>query len=251
MERYKNKRRMFRKGGKFAKAPTLAEQGAPVSEGGEICANCAYGLNEAWHPLLKTGYCPECKCAEKRPNTSAIVKSVNKLIRRLKLQNEPDTVSQNEFNEIIAMEGSLTVVVQDEDDAIVAMFGSPLLVESYIHAAVLCESERSAAVDSYKSIIEFINDKDCNKLESKINNLKDLLAINGFDYRLKDFIDDNPQTVSYKKPLSTSENWRMEVVNVVDIPTSEDFFAAKVREGFYQSEKHSNGNANERSFRSL
>ena len=57
MERYSNKRAMFRRGGRFSRAPSLADLGYPVSDGGiRICNACG----EEWRPVLTTGTCPKC-----------------------------------------------------------------------------------------------------------------------------------------------------------------------------------------------
>lgn len=56
MERYSNKRAMFRRGGRFSKAPSLADLGYPVADGSRICNACG----EKWRPVLITGTCPKC-----------------------------------------------------------------------------------------------------------------------------------------------------------------------------------------------
>ena len=67
---YKNRAKgiQFRQGnGRFRKA-NLQDFGIPQSslqDGSAICANCGYGKEELWYPVLKTGYCPKCKCQEK------------------------------------------------------------------------------------------------------------------------------------------------------------------------------------------
>lgn len=53
--------------GRFRKS-TLRDWGIGDNElqkGSAICANCGYGKEEKWHPILKTGYCPKCNSQEK------------------------------------------------------------------------------------------------------------------------------------------------------------------------------------------
>jgi len=67
MERYANKRRLFRSGGRFSKAPTLEQLGYPVSDGGlRICNPCG----EEWRPILITGICPKCGAQDSRPKAT-------------------------------------------------------------------------------------------------------------------------------------------------------------------------------------
>ena len=61
IERYANKRRVFRRGGRFAKPPSLEQLGYPVAHGEMTCADCGY----KWLPILTTGKCPECGSQEK------------------------------------------------------------------------------------------------------------------------------------------------------------------------------------------
>lgn len=63
MERYRNKRVMFRHGGRFAKAPSLEALGFPVAHGEMECAKCGH----RWYPLVTTGICPKCGSEEKAP----------------------------------------------------------------------------------------------------------------------------------------------------------------------------------------
>jgi len=60
-ERYANKRMMFRKGGKFSKAPSLERMGFDVNKAEQTCANCGH----KWFPVLATGLCPQCDTALK------------------------------------------------------------------------------------------------------------------------------------------------------------------------------------------
>lgn len=59
MEKYRNRRELHRQGGKFAKAPTLAEQGYVINTQRRKCAHCG---NE-WTPIIATGKCPSCGTA--------------------------------------------------------------------------------------------------------------------------------------------------------------------------------------------
>ena len=62
-----------RSGGQFRRT-TLQDFGiskSELSDGNMVCANCGYGGEEKWHPVLKTGFCPKCQSTEKRlPNTA-------------------------------------------------------------------------------------------------------------------------------------------------------------------------------------
>lgn len=56
MEKYNNRRVMVRQGGKFAKAPTLEQQGYAINTSRQMCTNCKH----EWMPILATGKCPKC-----------------------------------------------------------------------------------------------------------------------------------------------------------------------------------------------
>ena len=64
-----NKRIIMRgASGRFRKA-TLEDIGIPrdlIQDGSAVCANCGYGENEYWHPILKTGTCTKCGSQEKK-----------------------------------------------------------------------------------------------------------------------------------------------------------------------------------------
>lgn len=53
---------MCRRGGRFAKAPSLEDLGLPVAHEEMVCANCGH----RWHPILTTGNCPQCGAVVKR-----------------------------------------------------------------------------------------------------------------------------------------------------------------------------------------
>jgi len=61
MERYTNKRRLFRHNGRFSKPPSLEQMGYPVAHSEMTCANCGH----KWFPILITGHCPKCDSQEK------------------------------------------------------------------------------------------------------------------------------------------------------------------------------------------
>lgn len=56
MERYSNKRTMYRSGGRFTKAPSLEALGFPVAHGEMQCEQCGYRC----YPLVKTWICSKC-----------------------------------------------------------------------------------------------------------------------------------------------------------------------------------------------
>ncbi len=56
MDKYSNRRTIHRQGGKFAKAPTLEQQGYAINTSRKTCANCKH----EWTPILATGNCPKC-----------------------------------------------------------------------------------------------------------------------------------------------------------------------------------------------
>lgn len=62
MERYRNKRMLFRSGGRFAKAPSLEQMGFDVCDGPRRCS-CGH----VWSPLLASGRCPECGAQDSVP----------------------------------------------------------------------------------------------------------------------------------------------------------------------------------------
>jgi predicted Zn-ribbon and HTH transcriptional regulator len=47
-------------GGRFRRAPSLAELGYPVATGGKTCGGCGH----LWYPILVTGRCPKCDSSE-------------------------------------------------------------------------------------------------------------------------------------------------------------------------------------------
>jgi predicted Zn-ribbon and HTH transcriptional regulator len=47
---------MFRRGGRFSKAPSLEQMGFEVNDRERTCANCG----ENFFPVLVTGRCPKC-----------------------------------------------------------------------------------------------------------------------------------------------------------------------------------------------
>jgi len=57
-ERYANKRKMFRRGGRFTKPPTLEQMGVEVADicDRRKCGNCGH----EWRPLLAQCVCPLC-----------------------------------------------------------------------------------------------------------------------------------------------------------------------------------------------
>ncbi len=69
--RANNKRLINRSGnGRFRKT-TLNDFGIgtnELQEGRAICADCGYGSDDCkpWYPILKTGYCPECRSQKKK-----------------------------------------------------------------------------------------------------------------------------------------------------------------------------------------
>ena len=66
--RARNKRIIMRQpNGRFRRA-NLQDIGIPKSslqDGPAICANCGYGTDAWWHPILKTGFCPKCNSQDK------------------------------------------------------------------------------------------------------------------------------------------------------------------------------------------
>lgn len=236
MERYKNKRMMFRKGGKFAKAPSLKEQGYPVSDGNEVCAHCGFGSNEPWRPILKTGYCPECEGTEKIPSQAECVKSITDLVNRVKLLNMPDTYEEKKYEVFENLKGAPTVVVMDEQDAVVAFMGDPNSVESFIQADVLSMCERQYAVKGYKAIVDFINTTNEDTFKAYVDEVRSELPYMGVGYLLNDFNGEEPKSYQYKKPSEKTHNWRVEVAIISDIPVNGEFYTALTREGFYRSE---------------
>lgn len=71
MERYRNKRVLFRAGGRFAKAPSLESLGFQVAHGEMECANC----HHRWYPVLVTGLCPNCGATDKVPSAPDMARS--------------------------------------------------------------------------------------------------------------------------------------------------------------------------------
>lgn len=67
MERYSNKRAMYRSRGRFAKAPSLEDLGFPVAHGELQCAECGYRC----HPLVTTWICSECGHRNTPPVTNS------------------------------------------------------------------------------------------------------------------------------------------------------------------------------------
>lgn len=62
MERYANKRMLFRNGGRFAKAPSLEALGFDVADGPRRCS-CGH----VWSPILASGSCPVCGAQDSVP----------------------------------------------------------------------------------------------------------------------------------------------------------------------------------------
>lgn len=60
MNRYAGKQ--YRSGGRFAKRPTLKEQGYPIADGASVCAKCGH----EWLPVLTIAPCPVCRSTEKK-----------------------------------------------------------------------------------------------------------------------------------------------------------------------------------------
>jgi len=65
MERYSNKRAMYRHGGRFAKAPSLEDLGFPVAKGEMQCEKCGYRC----YPLVTTWTCSQCGHEHAPPNS--------------------------------------------------------------------------------------------------------------------------------------------------------------------------------------
>ncbi|MBA1203643.1 hypothetical protein G7009_18130 [Pseudomonas capeferrum] len=61
MEKYSNRRVLHRKGGKFASAPTLEQQGYAINTSRFTCAECSH----EWAPILVPVKCPKCSAAIK------------------------------------------------------------------------------------------------------------------------------------------------------------------------------------------
>lgn len=57
MEKYRNKRAVYRRGGKFTSPPSLEKMGFEVNTGKRQCNHCG----TIWLPILVTGICPQCE----------------------------------------------------------------------------------------------------------------------------------------------------------------------------------------------
>ena len=53
--------------GRFRRStmPDIGVPKASLQSGAAICADCGYGLDEFWHPILKDGFCPQCESERK------------------------------------------------------------------------------------------------------------------------------------------------------------------------------------------
>ena len=61
-EKYRNKRLVVRRRGRYTRVGTLEQMGFALADGNRECIPCGH----IWRPILTTGQCPSCGAQESR-----------------------------------------------------------------------------------------------------------------------------------------------------------------------------------------
>lgn len=101
MKTYRNgKHIQFRKPNGRFHTPSLEDFGFDTNGDYQVCSNCGYGEKEKWIPVLKSGYCPECKCQEKEPKKIPLTKKAAELKKQISEINNKSFLNKADLNKL-------------------------------------------------------------------------------------------------------------------------------------------------------